>query len=115
MFAKACNRPTLDCFVLVVSRWSSGEDFAFHEAQSGSDSGPYTHLDEHIIRGKGIIQVFALIVEFDVSRLGDQSVVEKAEDLMVDLLIFGEKRMGSDVHAIAVLPERPCQAAHCCV
>ena len=112
MFTKASDSPVFHRFILPFNNGKSlGKYLTFQKTQNSSDARPDAHLNKDIICAKRVIEIFALIVEFDLSGFGGQPVVEKVEDLMADLSIFSKKRMRSNVHAIAVLPERPGQTS----
>ena len=114
MFTKASDSPDFHRFILPFNNGKSlGKYLTFQKTQNSSDARPDAHLNKDIICAKRVIEIFALIVEFDLSGLRRKFVIEKSEHGIKNVGVLSKKRMRSDIHVIAVLPERTGQTSDC--
>ena len=86
--------------------------FLFEITDRYVQTGHQAHLQQYALWRERIVEVFAIIEEFNSSRHGLEGVVEQVEGFFDDPVLFGKETVWSDVQTIAILPHGARQSAY---
>ena len=113
MISEAPDSPIFHALLVAFDlAFVSKKYLAVQETQTCTNSRPYSHLKKYAKCCEGVVEILTLKIESYPSWLRNQCIVEKTKNGITDFCVFSKKRMRSDVHTIAVLPQCPGQASH---